>query len=213
MSKYITEAGNYHSKYITGRSKSMMQDDVAVVVNAKGDVHFDTLEIWDCGLPLVHTGGNLFIDKLKLQDFSADAFNSYGNLFINELEVSYYYDYKYSNDYHVDALGQFFNFTGSCSNVYIGKIKAEIVGSKVQGMMLSEANKYSNFSIGSEGADISLDYPYAFVANTLEDSYINVGNNGLKIKEVKDSLYNTNNIWIERPEGVLIYHKEGDIVL
>lgn len=213
MSKYITEAGNYYDKFIKGSDIDQMQNDVALIVNAKGNVHFKTLEIWDCGLPLVHTGGSLRIEKLKCQEFSADLLNSCGGLHIDELEVYYDYDFNYSDNYHVDALGQFFTNKGSCDDVYIGKITATIIGKNVQGMILSETCNYDNFSIGSKGCDIAMEYPYAFVANTLENSYINVGNNGIKIKKVKLTPNASGNNWIERPGNVLIYNKQGDIVL
>ena len=192
-----------------------MQNDVALVVNSEDIVHFDTLEIAHVGLPLRHIGtGMLVIKHLKLHDFTADAFNSYGNIHIEHLEVDYYNpDFVYSDNYHADALGQLIPRPGSdsVSNVTIGKITANVVGDKIQGIMLSEPVEYYNFSIGAQGAEINMDYPYAFVANTLADSYVNVGNNGIKIKKVKQSLFDTSNVWTEK-NGVLLKHN-GDIVL
>lgn len=208
MAVYITEPGNYYSKYISGESPEKMQDDVALVVDTDGEVLFDTLELYKCGVPLVHKNGKLKIKRLLAYDFTADLLNSWGNLEIDELVVYYNNpDFLYSDKYHVDALGQFFG-----SNVTIKKITARIKGSKVQGMMLSEPILYENFFIGENGVDIQIEYPFVFVANTLRNSALNFGDHNIKIKKVKDSEYHSANIFIENSKGIIKYNS-GDVIV
>lgn len=212
MSNIITKGGYYHNKIFRGMDKSQMQRDVALLINTQEDVGFSTLDISECGIPIRKIGlGKLEIDHLILSAFSADAFNLNSNVHIHHLEVDYYNpSYVYSNRYHVDALGQFFSIY-EVSNITIDKITARIRGKNIQGMMLSEPINYSNFSIGVEGCDIEIEYPYAFVANTLKDSFLNLGDNQVKIKKVKPCRHKTSNVWVETKEGI-IYHDKGDIV-
>ena len=213
MTRQITEGGYYYNKCLKGIDKTQMQWDVPLLISTSEDVGFSLLEISDCGIPFRQIGnGKVEIDHLILSNFTADAFNSNGNLHIHHLEVDYFNpNYVYNDDYHVDALGQFFGL-GKVSNVTIDRITARIRGKYIQGIMLSEPIKYSDFSVGVEGVDLEIDYDFGFVANTLEDSFLNLGNSQIKIKKVKPSNHVTSNIWIEVEDG-LIHHKHGDIII
>ena len=202
---------------ITTNQSYKKQGDVGVLVDVpEGDtVEFKHLEVYDTGLPIRHLSGNLVIGTLIAVDFTADLLNSIGNLFIDTLIVEVdgsrltKQDY---NNYHVDALGQFYNkLKTNVSNVHIRNIEAIITGEYIQGMMLSEPyNNYSNFNIGTGSVELQLDYPYALNANQLSDSFINVGNNGIIIKERKKTKFETKDLIIKRhtPGQVIALGKE-----
>lgn len=197
---FISQGGCYGDINLKGVNPALMQNDVALRVHTPfhQETIIEYLKIRDCGLPLRHTNGKLKITTLDCKRFTADLLNSHGDLEIENLIVEYDNpDFIYSDNYHVDALGQFFdNINKVVSNVKIHNIHARIKGPKIQGFMLSEDHDYYNFKIGTGKVDIKLDYKYAFVANTLRDSFINVGNNGVKIKNVKRSKYNSDNVKI-----------------
>lgn len=189
----VKEGGIYGDLELSGSDPSKMQDDVAwrVMIPEGDTAEFGYVKIRDCGLPLRHDSGFLKINTLDCKRFTADLFNSHGDLDIENLVVDYdgtdftAEDYE---GYHPDALGQFFcKSKDEVKNVRIHNIYARIKGELIQGMMLSEGNDYSGFSIGGGDVDIKIDYPYAFVANTLKESDIDVGDNGVKVQNVKCS--------------------------
>ena len=200
----VREGGCYGDLELTGSDKSKMQDDVAwrVMLNDGDSAEFGYVRIRDCGLPLRHDSGLLKIHTLDCANFTADLFNSAGNLDIENLVVDYDgrdFSAEQYETYHPDALGQFFSAVLSeVKNVRIHNIYARIKGPLIQGMMLSEENVYSNFTIGGGLVDIQIDYPFAFVANTLEQSDIDVGDNGVKISNVKCSAHVSCDVNVKR---------------
>ena len=219
MSNYrvlnISEGGYYRKPVkVSTHTSHKRQVDIAVRVNIPSHetVEFGTLEIKDCGLPIRHDSGNLLIRKLIATRFTADLFNSAGNLTIDTLIVDVDGSHLTMDDYktyHMDALGQFFSrLKTNVENVTINNIEARIKGKQVQGMMLSEPyNNYTNFSIGKGKVDIVMDYPYALNANQLNESYIDVGDNGILIKERKSTKFETSNVTIKK------YNNNQTIVL
>lgn len=170
-------------------------------VNPWDVVEFDELEIVNVKVPIIHRRGILKIGKLTCANFSHDLLNSGGNLTIDQLNVEYHGDrWKFNRaGYHSDALGQFFNDkSGICANVEINNIYARITGKSSQGMMLSSGKTdYINFNIGMVSADIEIDYRYAFVANSLKYSLLNMGdNNSVKIRNVKKGIFNTTSVYV-----------------
>jgi len=210
----ITKGGVYNNNIRVETFQSYKrQNDVGVRIEIPKNevVEFKYLDIRNTGLPIRHISGGLIVQTLVAVDFTADLFNSPGNLTIDNLIVEVdgsnfsRADYR---KYHVDALGQFFSKNKNVTNVTINNIEAVITGKLIQGMMLSEGdNDYSNFSIGRGNVEIQIDYPYAFNANQLRDSYINVGDNGIIIKNRKDSNYNTQNVIVKK------YSKLQDIII
>jgi len=199
---FIDNPGNYGSLYLTGKDPAARQNDVALRIRSQGRVVFDKLIIRDCGMPIRHESGDLYIHTLDAARFTADLLNSTGNIEIFNLIVDFdgtnftWEDYK---GIHPDALGQFFDHkTGVVRNVKIHNIYARIRGELIQGFMLSETDQYTNFHIGTGSVDIEIDYKYAFSANTLEDSYVNVGDCGVRILDKKLSDYTSGNVEIER---------------
>ena len=186
---------------LTGDDPSQMQYEIPLRVEIEdgGTCRCDYVKIRDCGLPLLHRKGRLEIGTLDCARFTADLFNSHGDLKITNLIVDFDSDFEHSDEYHADALGQFFSEKtgGRCGNVKIKNIFARIRGEDVQGMMLSETDNYHDFHIGYGDVDIEIDYPFAFVANTLQDSYINMGDNGIKILKRKKSKYRSKRVFVE----------------
>jgi hypothetical protein len=187
---------------IIGSNPQARQGDIALRTNITENeiIIFNKLNIRKCGIGFLHNRGNLFIRELHATDFTADLYNSRGNLFIDKLYVDVDGSkLPYSDKYHMDALGQLFAPRGqTVSNVYIGEIHARIKGEYIQGMMLSEGIcRYSNIRVGEAGANIEMDYKYAFVANQLDNSYINVGDAGIRISKRKASKYSTHDVRVQ----------------
>lgn len=205
MTVNITHGLCYGDLVITeGGNPSKMQDDVALRVNTppQDTTTYSEVYIRRYGLPIRHDCGKLKIKKLDADEFTADLGNSHGDLDIKFLKVNYDGSDFTEEDYelyHPDAGFQFYDYkTKDCGNVNIPNIEATITGDLIQFMMLSEAHDYHNFNIGRGNVDISIQYKYAFVANNLRDSYIDVGNNGVKIMNVKDSEFVSSNVTIVR---------------
>lgn len=86
------------------------------------------------------------------------------------------------------------NFNGSIKNIIINNIDICITNPVTQIFILSESSNYSNFQVGNKSLKVSCVYPYWFVANTLQNSYIgnsnakitcvNYGNRSLEYREV-----------------------------
>jgi len=211
----ITEPGNYGNREYFGIDPSLQQDDVALRIRVPHDqdIRFNDLKIRDCGLPLRHDSGNLQIGLLDAARFTADLFNSGGHLDIHTLKVVFdWSEYEYSDAYHVDALGQFFNHvTNVCRYVRIHNIDATIIGPKVQGFACTEPHQYIDFKVGTGTVKIRMEYKYGFFANNLEDSYINVGTNGVKILKRKPCHCRTDNVKIENHRGQLIVLDPGSL--
>jgi hypothetical protein len=203
-------------KVVTNKSWKR-QNDVGVLVAVPDNavVEFKHLEVYDTGLPIKHVSGNLRINTLIAIDFTADLLNSAGNLFIDQLIVeidAYKMTKKDYAEYHMDAIGQFFNKNkADVSNVRINNLDVLITGKYVQGMLLSEGyNDYSNFNIGSGNVEVQLDYPYALNANQLRDSYINFGDNGILIKRRKATEFRTSNVTIKRGSHLQVVEYDSD---
>lgn len=114
--------------------------------------------------------------------------------------------------YHVDGIAQIYavdetgyriHEDGCISNIKMPFIEAELSGAKTQGIMGSEANRYTRFEIGTEGLFIKLDgYKYSIVFNQLDNSQIgsekstNI-NGKVKIKNVKESRFKTRSNTVE----------------
>jgi len=198
---FLDQGGDYGSLHLVGTNPDELDGDVALRINAPfhHELIFDVLTLSKCGMPLRHESGKVKIRVLDAYDFKADLFNSCGNLEIENLIVHFdgsdFTEEDYKTTLHPDALGQFFDhLTKTVSNVKIHNIYARITGPFIQGMMFSEAHKHFNIQIGTGYVDIQIEYEYAFVANTLENSFVNVGDNGIKIMEVKPSLHNSNKV-------------------
>jgi len=207
LSSLLVEKGGIFNKDVDIRTNMSykIDRDFALVIRIPEEetVEFKKLTLSNCGMPIRHQSGTLIIDTLIAVDFSADLFNSGGNIIIDNLIVEVdgsNLTEKDYNRYHSDALGHFFSKTKSgVSNVTINNIDAVITGKYVQGMMLSEPyNDYSNFSIGRGSVNIDIDYPYALNANQLRDSFINLGDNGIFIKNRKSSKFKTKDIIVKR---------------
>ena len=203
----ITSAGKFGSPKIKGANPSKMQDDVALRVATIGTVEFDNLNISHCGICIRHDSAKLKIRTLSLSDFTADAINTFGSMDIYQFNVNDNIDFAYSGNYHKDAGFQAFNFkTKIVKDITIKNIKARIKGLKTQFIMLSEPDhRHTGINICKGGiADIRMTYKYAFVANQLDTSYINVGKNGIKIKKVKPTPHHCFNVVIKAYKGQLI---------
>ena len=180
---------------LKGQDPSKRQDDNPLRIKAPDNevVQFQHLKITDCGMPIRHESGKLKIQTLECKRFTADLFNSHGDLEIVNIIVDYDGSDFTEEDYkklHPDALGQFFNkTTKKCGNVKIHNIYATIRGKLIQGFALTEDHDYHNFDINIGDGYINIDYKYAFFANTLRDSKLNLGNNGVKILKRKPTRY------------------------
>lgn len=204
MTHYTKHPSCYGDLNLTGDNPASMQDDVAMrVMHPDGTLAtYGAVKIRDCGLPLRHDSGDLYIETLDCKRFTADLFNSHGNLEIVNLIVDYdgteFTEEDYEG-YHPDALGQFFNHkTKKCGNVKIHNIYARIRGNLIQGFALTEGHDYHNFDIDIGEGFIEIDYKYAFFANTLRDSNLNLGNNGVKILKRKPTDCISTNTFITR---------------
>lgn len=201
---FIDKTGDYGDVELQGKNPALFQGDNPLRIRAPEHavVKFGYLNISDCGMPIRHESGRLEIQTLHCTDFTADLFNSHGNLFIDTVIVDVDQRSFTEEDYakiHPDKLGQFFSKTGVVKDVQINNIYARIRGELVQGFMLSEDNVYEKFSICEHGvADIKLDYEYAFVGNTLKNSYINVGDNAIKIMNVKCAVHESSGVTLEQ---------------
>lgn len=88
----------------------------------------------------------------------------------------------YVQGYHVDAGAHIYAVKkdgwtvdpdGLIENVVIRSVDVEVTGKQSQAFMLSEACRYRGIDIGRDGYRVITDgYPYHFVANTLEDSWV-----------------------------------------
>lgn len=209
MTYYVNGPRDYEKKVVLlGNDMSLRQHDIALRTRLGFDdeVNFTQVEIHSCGIPFVHNRGQLNIEELYCHNFTADLFNCAGNLDIDKLYVEYDdASFIYSNAYHVDALGQFFNKSGTTvRNVRIGSIVARIKGKQVQGMALTETNRYTDFDIGWNGVDIEMDYKYAFLANQLDSSRINFESNGVRILKKKKTHHNTHKVVIGKEASPLV---------
>jgi len=189
--------------HVKSHSSYKRQNDVGIRVELPDNevLEFKTLEISKTGLPIRHLSGKLVIETLIATDFTADLFNSGGKIFIDTLIVDVdgsKFDKNYNN-YHMDALGQFFSTKHTNVNdVIINNIQARIRGKNTQGFMLSEAyNDYSHFRIGEGKVQIEMDYEYTLNAIQLRDSFINVGDNNIIIKNRKNSKFGSSNVEIK----------------
>lgn len=198
---YHVQARDYTKNVIlTGNDSSKRQNDVAMRTRlAFGEeANFTSLEIHSCGIPIRHDRGQLNIEELYCHNFTADLMNCGGNLLIERMYVEYDDEsFIYSKDYHVDALGQFFSksFT-TVKNVTIKYIYARIKGEMVQGMALTESNRYTDFDIGWNGVDIEMDYRYGFIANQLDNSRINMHDQGIRIQQKVPTDAETTNVLV-----------------
>ena len=214
MTYYVNSSRDYEKKVVLlGNDMSVRQGDIALRTRLgfADEVNFAKLESHSCGIPFVHSRGQLNIEELYCHNFTADLFNCAGNLDIDKLFVEYDdASFIYSDEYHVDALGQFFNKSGTTvRNVRIGSIVARIKGKHVQGMALTERNRYTDFDIGWNGVDIEIDYKYAFLANQLDNSRINFANSGVRILEKKETVHNTHKVTIGKEASPLVLGKNA----
>lgn len=213
MTAFIGTPGYYGDRIYKGRDPQAMQDDVALRVRVPDGqlVKFGHVKIRDCGMPLRHDSGILLFDTLDAKRFTADLFNSPGNLIINNLVVHYYNpDFKYSDELHVDSLGQFFNYiTRVVRNVRIHNIKAVIHGPKVQGFGFTEDHRVTDVHIGTGNVSIKMEYKYGLFANTMDKSFVNVGNNGVKILVRKPTIHKTYDVEVKTYPGQLLVFDEG----
>lgn len=99
--------------------------------------------------------------------------------------------------YAVDHTGYRLDPDGCISDIRLPFIDAELRGPKTQGIMCSEACRYTGFQIGTESMEIMLDaYPFAGVFNQLDQSQIGSSihtnvNGQFKIRNVKGSKFRT----------------------
>ena len=214
MTYYVTESRDFTKPTILcGNDASKRQNDIALrtKLSFRDEVNFARLDIHSCGIPFRHDRGQLNIEELYCRNFTADLFNCAGNLDIDKLYVEYDdSSFIYSDDYHVDALGQFFNkFQNTVRNVRIGYIYARIKGQNVQGMALTESNRYTDFDIGWNGVDIEIDYKYAFLANQIDSSRLNMGANGVRILKKVPTIHNTHKVILSRHSTPMVLDKNA----
>ena len=201
---FIKEPGNYGDVSLVGLNPELKQDDNPLRIRSKGEVILGKVKARDCGMPIRHEyvdeTSKLFIYELDAARFTADLFNSFGELEIVNLIVVIDGSQFTWEDYeklHVDALGQLFNYnTGIVQNVRVHNIYARIKGKLIKGLAVTENHLCRNVQFGTGKVDIRIEYKYAALMNTAEKCFINVGDNGVRIKDVKRSKYISNNVEI-----------------
>lgn len=193
----INSGGCFSDIHNIGSDKNL---DIGLQVNVpEGEVlYIENLELENVFVGIIKFGlGELRIDNLHIHHFGGDAMNIRGsNVHIENYKVHDCEPTRPYSEYHCDAILQAYDFdTKEIHSITINNLDAIIKGDQVQGIILSEAHDYFNINIKGT---IQSEYPYGFVANSLRNSSIDIGDSGVKIMNVKESEFGSNAVEIVR---------------
>jgi hypothetical protein len=105
--------------------------------------------------------------------------------------------------YAVDSTGYRIDHAGCIENIRLPYIEADLKGEKTQGIMCSEANRYSGFEIGTNGLFMKAGgYRFSAVFNQLDHSQIGSAKSTnidgqIKIRDVKGSTFRSTGNTVE----------------
>lgn len=171
-----------------------------VVIDAPGEVVVvGRLSVSHVRVPLVvKRVGKLLIDLYQPFAYWGDTANfRCGHIHINDFwpdDILQQFEY---DQYHQDVIFQSYatqedGYTldpqGIIEHIYLNRVRVYSGLQRVNGVMLSERNVYRNLHIGMHELDVSLEAPWWFSANSLQDSVLG-GMGGVQSVRSTSGLY------------------------
>ena len=178
----ITKGGLYPSVKYTGNKSNLMND--GVIIDTPNEVVFiRDFQVSKTRTPLtILRSAGVFIETYHVDDYWGDGVN----LRQPRLHVRYYYstgchlELPYE-EFHVDSVLQAFavanngwtlNSGALIHDVKIDYLEVDCDDPQASVIMLSEFNRYENFSIGTEYLRLNVKTPFWINANNLSRSVI-----------------------------------------
>lgn len=189
--KYITQGGHWPQIILQGNIND--NETNGLVIDAPGQVvSIGMLSPSVCNVPLiVRNVGKLLIDRYMPHTFWADTANiNASQIYVNHWTPRNILKQRRSyNDLHHDLIfqalallpgnqkknGSRIDPNGVIEHVHINNVDMESELQHCNGIMLSEANTYRHFHIGTQSLNVKIEGNYWLNGNTLQDSVIGGG--------------------------------------